>query len=57
MKRNKCTLIINCRNGYCLTPVECNSVSEAVMKGKEGTGFAYRIFDSKGEILKRGFCD
>ena len=57
MKRIKYTLIINCKNGYCLAPVECGSISEAVKKGNEGIGFAYRIFDMDGKIIRRGFCD
>ena len=48
-----CTIICNTRNGYCLTPVECKSISEAIRYAKE-TKLAYRIFvDNK--VIKRGW--
>ena len=48
-----CTVICNTRNGYCLTPKECASISEAIKYAKE-TKLAYRIFvDNK--VIKRGW--
>lgn len=55
--KTKCKLIINTANGYCMTPIICESISEATRLGKEGCGFAYRIFNMKGELIKRGFCN
>lgn len=57
MKAIKCKLVVNTRNGYCLTPVKCNSIREAVREAKEYCAFAYRIFDESGKQIRSGFCD
>ena len=48
-----CTVICNTRNGYCLTPKECNSIREAIRYVKE-TKLAYSIFVN-GECIKSGW--
>lgn len=57
MKAISCTLIINTRNGYCMTPSHHDSIKAAVSAAKESFGFAYRIFNKKGQVIKRGFCE
>lgn len=57
MKATACTLLVNTCSGYCLTPSHHDSISAAVRVAKEIPGFAYRIFDKKGKLIKRGFCD
>ena len=57
--RRKCKLaesifICNTINGYCLTPKECKSISEAIRYAKE-TKLAYRIFVD-GKCIKSGWC-
>ena len=56
MKAQKCTLIVNTRNGYCLTPEEHSSIKEAARAAKESFGFAYRIFVN-GKNIRSGYCD
>ena len=48
-----CTIICNTTNGYCLTPKQCNSISEAIRYAKE-MKLAYRIFVN-GKVIKRGW--
>lgn len=49
-----CIVICNTINGYCLTPKECKSISEAIRYAKE-TKLAYRIFVD-GKCIKSGWC-
>lgn len=56
MKAQKCTLIVNTRNGYCFTPVEFNSISKAVREGRESCGFAYRVIVKGKGVVRRGYC-
>ena len=53
MKSMPCTLIMNTKNGYTLSPVQCNSIRQAVKTAKEN-GLAYRIFVN-GEQIKQGW--
>ena len=53
MKSIPCTLIMNTKNGYILSPVQCNSIRQAVKTAKEN-GLAYRIFVN-GEQIKQGW--
>ena len=55
MAKIKCTVIVNTRNGYCLTPKEFDSVNKAKKYAKNAMGFAYRIFTEQGKII-RGYC-
>ena len=56
-KSIECTLIINTCNGYCLTPSKHKSISDAVKTAKNSFGFAYRIFDKAGKVIKQGYCE
>lgn len=56
MKSQECTLIVNTANGYCLTPEKCSSISEAVRKGRESFGFAYRVF-AGSKVIRSGYCE
>ena len=53
MKGKKCTLILNTRWGYCLSPMQCGSISEALREARE-SGMAYRIFIN-GKLYKSGW--
>lgn len=55
-RKIKCTVIVNTRNGYCLTPVKCESIREAREYGKTSCGFAYRIITEDGRTM-HGYCD
>lgn len=52
-KAKKCIVVCNTKNGYCLTPYECNSINEAVRYAKE-LDLAYRIFID-GKCVKSGW--
>lgn len=46
-KAKKCKIIFNTKWGYCMQPVECESIAEAIRLAKERE-MAFRIFvDSK----------
>lgn len=49
----KCTLILNTKWGYCMQPILCNSISEALKKAKDSE-MAYRILVD-GKMVKRGW--
>lgn len=49
----ECTIIFNTKNGYCLTPCKCKSISDALRKARE-TKLAYRIFVN-GILYKHGW--
>ena len=52
MQPKPCMIICNTKWGYCMHPVECNSIAEAIRYARE-TGIAYRIFDKKTKKLIR----
>jgi hypothetical protein len=52
-KAKKCELHLNTRNGYCLTPIKCESISEAIREAKE-TKLAYRIIIND-KVIKNGW--
>lgn len=56
MKKIKCKVIVNTKNGYCLTPKECESIREAREYGKTSCGFAYRIFTDDKRVIN-GYCN
>lgn len=56
MKKIKCKVIVNTRNGYCLTPKKCESIREAKEYGKTSLGFAYRIITNDGRVIN-GYCE
>lgn len=49
----KCTLICNTKIGYCLQPIECQSIAAAIRYAKE-LDLAYRIFID-GKCVRRGW--
>ena len=58
MKAIPCKLIVNTSYGYCFTPQEFSSINAAVRYAREdAVGFAWRLFDQNGKLIKRGFCD
>lgn len=54
MRGTKCKIIFNTKNGYCMTPIECKSISQAVNLAKE-TSMAFRIFVNGKGVVKRGW--
>ena len=52
-KAKRCTVICNTRNGYCISPYECKSISEAIRYAKE-LDLAYRIFVD-GKLVRSGW--
>lgn len=54
MKAIQCQLVCNTKNGYCLQPIICNSIKEAV-KTANDMNMAYRIFDMNGNFIKGGW--
>ena len=58
MKAIPCKLIVNNSYGYCYSPMEFNSINAAVNYARhDTTGFAWRLFNMDGKLIKRGFCD
>ena len=57
MKKVKCILYVNTRNGHQMQPKTCESIAEATREGKAAAGFYYRITDTNGRKIKAGFCD
>lgn len=55
-RKIKCKVIVNTRNGYCLTPKVCDSIKEAKDFAKDTCGFAYRIFTEDNRVLC-GYCE
>ena len=49
----KCTLIMNTKNGYILTPKECKSIAEAI-RTANAAGLAYRVIID-GKTVKAGW--
>lgn len=56
MNKIKCKVIINTKNGYCLTPQKCESISDAREYAKTSCGFAYRIITNDGRVIN-GYCE
>ena len=52
-KAKECTIILNTRWGYCMQPVKCKSIAEAIRYAKE-MEMAYRIFID-GKLVKKGW--
>lgn len=57
MKKRKCLLLVNTRNGHQMQPKKCESISQATREGKAAAGFYYRIVDENGAKIKSGFCE
>ena len=53
MKAIKCKLVLNTRWGYCMPPIECKSINEAIRIAREEE-MAYRIFVD-GKCIKNGW--
>jgi len=52
--KKSCTLILNTRQGYAMTPIEFPSVAEAVRYARATFAFAWRIFVGR-KCVKRGY--
>ena len=52
-KGRECTVICNTKWGYCISPYNCKSISEAIRYAKE-LDMAYRIFID-GKCVKSGW--
>lgn len=48
----ECEIIFNTKWGYCMSPVKCRSVADALKTAKEN-GMAFRIF-ARGKLIKSG---
>lgn len=58
MKAIPCSIIVNNRWGYCFQPQQFPSINQAYLYGKNFLGgFAFRIFDLNGKIIKCGYCE
>lgn len=58
MKSKPCTIIVNNRWEYCFQPQRFPSINQAYLYGKNFLGgFAFRIFDTGGKIIKSGYCE
>ena len=58
MKPIPCKLVINSFRGYIFTPIEFPSVNKALEYARsDNGGFAWRLFNQEGKLIKRGFCD
>lgn len=51
-KAKECILICNTKWGYCMTPIKCKSIAEAIRTANDFE-MAYRIFVD-GKCVKRG---
>lgn len=57
MKSIPCKLVMNSARGYIFTPIEFQSVNQAVKYARSYTGaFAWRLFNLEGKLIKQGFC-
>ncbi len=55
MKAKPCILCMNSSlNGYIFTPMECESISKALKIAREW-GCPYRLFDAKGNLIRKGW--
>lgn len=54
MKSKKCKIIFNTTYGYCMRPIECDSISSALRLAHE-TNMAFRLFDENGNKIKHGW--
>ena len=52
-KAIECTVICNTRWGYCMQPVKCKSIADAIRYAKE-MEMAYRIFVN-GKLVRKGW--
>lgn len=53
MKKQECTVIFNTRNGYCLQPVKCASIRQALLLARENK-LAFRLFIN-GVCVRKGW--
>lgn len=53
MKAKPCKIVFNTKWGYCMTPIECKSIAEAIRLAKEEE-MAFRIFVN-GKCVKSGW--
>ena len=51
--RKQCEIILNTTWGYCMRPIKCQSIAEAIKMAEE-TGMAFRIFVD-GKCVKTGW--
>ena len=58
MKPIPCKLVMNSSSGYTYEPIEFPSINQAVKYARvTRVGFAWRLFDLEGKLIKSGFCD
>lgn len=58
MKPIPCLLIMNNARGYIFAPKEFPSINQAVKYARsDNGGFAWRLFDLEGKLIRSGFCD
>lgn len=53
-KSRKCTIIFNTSWGYCLYPIECESIAEGIKLAKSNQ-MPFRIM-SEGKLIRQGWC-
>lgn len=57
MKARKSYLLINTRNGYICVRQNFDSINKAVEAGRNGMGFAWRVYDMEtNRLVRQGFC-
>ncbi len=55
MKAKPCTIIFNGpKDGHIFAPIECESINKA-LKLAEEWAFPFRIYDMKGNFIRRGW--
>nr|DAL64118.1 MAG TPA_asm: Protein of unknown function (DUF2956) [Caudoviricetes sp.] len=52
-KSRKCTIIFNTSWGYCLYPIECESIAEGIKLAKSNQ-MPFRIM-SEGKLIRQGW--
>ena len=58
MKPIPCVLIVNSSRGYIYTPRQFPSIKQALEYARsDNGGFAWRLFNLEGKLIKSGFCD
>lgn len=53
-KAKPCKIVFNTKWGYCMSPIECKSIAEAIRIAKKEE-MAFRIFVD-GKCVKSGWC-
>lgn len=57
MKSIPCKLVINSSRGYIFAPIEFPSIRQALEYARsDNGGFAWRLFNLEGKLIKQGYC-